>query len=149
MSVSVAVLGGGNGGHAAAADFTFRGFEVHMYEDPRFASNMQKVFDTHKITMAGAAGNGEVTLAMVTSDLAQAIEGVKYIFLAVPAFAHADYAEKLVDVVQPGQIITILPGAFNSLLFWKKLKEKGVKDVVVAETNTLPYATRLRPPVIP
>lgn len=146
MSVSVAVLGGGNGGHAAAADFTFRGFEVHMYEDPRFASNMQKVFDTHKITMAGAAGNGEVTLAMVTSDLAQAIEGVKYIFLAVPAFAHADYAEKLVDVVQPGQIITILPGAFNSLLFWKKLKEKGVKDVVVAETNTLPYATRLRAP---
>ena len=33
-------------------------------------------------------------------------------------------------------IITILPGAFNSLLFWKKLK-KGITDVVVAETNTL------------
>ncbi len=96
--------------------------------------------------MAGAAGNGEVTLAMVTSDLAQAIAGVKYIFLAVPAFAHGVYAEKLAELVQPGQIITILPGAFNSLLFWKNLKENGVTGVVVAETNTLPYATRLRAP---
>ncbi len=144
MSVSVAVLGGGNGGHAAAADLTHRGFEVHLYEDARFASNMQKVFDTHCITMAGAAGNAEVTLAMVTSDLAQAIDGVKYIFVAVPAFAHDVYAEKLTEVVSSGQIITILPGGFDSLIFWKKIKEKGIKDVVVAETNTLPYATRLR-----
>lgn len=146
MSVSVAVLGGGNGGHAAAADLSHRGFEVHMYEDARFASNMQNVFDTKKITMAGAAGNAEVDIAMVTSDLAQAIEEVKYIFLAVPAFAHGAYAEKLADALRPGQVITILPGAFNSLLLWKKLKEKGVTDVTVAETNTLPYATRLRAP---
>lgn len=146
MSVSVAVLGGGNGAHAAAADLTNRGFEVHLYEDARFASNMQKVFDTKKIIMAGAAGNAEVTLAMVTSDLAQAVEGVKYIFVAVPAFAHDVYAEKLAEVARPGQIITVLPGEFDSLIFWKKLKEKGVEDVAVAETNTLPYATRLRAP---
>lgn len=112
MSVSVAVLGGGNGGHAAAADLTYRGFEVHLYEDVCFASNMQKVFDTRKITMAGAAGNGEVTLAMVTSDLAQAIKGVKYIFLAVPAFAHDGYAEKLAQLVQPGQVINYTSGSF-------------------------------------
>lgn len=143
MSVSVAVLGGGNGGHAAAADLSNRGFEVHLYEDARFAPKMQQVFDTHRITMAGAAGNAEVTVAMVTSDLAQAIEGVKYIFVAVPAFAHAVYAEKLAELVRPGQIITVLPGTFDSLIFYKKIKEKGVKDVVVAETNTLPYATRL------
>ena len=68
MSVSVAVLGGGNGGHAAAADLSNRGFEVHLYEDARFAPKMQQVFDTHRITMAGAAGNAEVTVAMVTSD---------------------------------------------------------------------------------
>ena len=45
MALKVAVLGGGNGGHAAAADLTNRGFCVHMYEDARFAPNMQKVFD--------------------------------------------------------------------------------------------------------
>lgn len=33
----IAVLGGGNGAHAAAADLSLRGFEVIMYEDERFA----------------------------------------------------------------------------------------------------------------
>ena len=33
MAKKVAVLGGGNGAHAAAADLTLRGYEVHMYED--------------------------------------------------------------------------------------------------------------------
>ncbi|MGI5959996.1 MAG: NAD/NADP octopine/nopaline dehydrogenase family protein [Massiliimalia sp.] len=146
MAISVAVLGGGNGGHAAAADLTRRGFEVHLYEDKKFAANMQQVFDTHEISMAGAAGTGTVTISMVTSDLAQALEGVRYIFVAVPAFAHDAYAEKLAEAVKPGQIITLLPGTFDSLIVWKKLKEKGVSDVVVAETNTLPYATRLRGP---
>lgn len=60
MALKVAVLGGGNGGHAAAADLTNRGFCVHMYEDARFAGNLQKVFETHEITMAGAAGNAVV-----------------------------------------------------------------------------------------
>ena len=110
MAISVAVLGGGNGGHAAAA------------------------------------GNGTVEIAMVTSDLKEAITGVKYIFVAVLAFAHDSYAEKLSEVVQPGQVVTVLPGTFDSLIFWKAFQEKGIRDVVVAETNTLPYATSLKGP---
>ena len=31
MAKKVAILGGGNGAHAAAADLTLRGYEVHMY----------------------------------------------------------------------------------------------------------------------
>ena len=146
MALKVAVLGGGNGGHAAAADLTNRGFCVHMYEDARFAGNLQKVFETHEITMAGAAGNAVVKIDMVTSDLKEAVEDVEFIFVAVPAFAHDVYADKLSDIVKPGQTVVVLPGTFDSLIFWKKFREKGVKDVVVAETNTLPYATRLQGP---
>lgn len=146
MALKVAVLGGGNGGHAAAADLTNRGFCVHMYEDTRFAGNLQKVFETHEITMAGAAGNAVVKIDMVTSDLKEAVEDVEFIFVAVPAFAHDVYADKLSDIVKPGQTVVVLPGTFDSLIFWKKFQEKGVKDVVVAETNTLPYATRLQGP---
>ena len=79
MAVKVAVLGGGNGGHAAAADLSNRGFCVHMYEDARFAGNIKKVFDTHEITMAGAAGNATVKIDMVTSDLQEAIQDVEFI----------------------------------------------------------------------
>lgn len=146
MSISVAILGGGNGAHAAAADLTLRGFEVHMVEEERFVSNMQKVFDTHTIEVHGACGNGEASIAMVTSDVKAAIQDVEFILVAVPAFAHGNYAKKLASIVQPGQIILVLPGTFGSLIFWKELMAQGVRDVVVAETHTLPYATRLTGP---
>lgn len=58
----IAVLGGGNGAHAAVADLSLRGFEVNMYEDERFASNMQQVFDTQEIELSSAAGTGTAKL---------------------------------------------------------------------------------------
>ena len=146
MAVKVAVLGGGNGGHAAAADLSNRGFCVHMYEDARFAGNIKKVFDTHEITRTGAAGNATVKIDMVTSDLQEAIQDVEFIFVAVPAFAHDVYARALAELVHPGQTVMVMPGTFDSLIFWKEFRKKGLEDVVVAETNTLPYATRLQGP---
>lgn len=146
MDKKVAVIGGGNGAHAAAADLTLRGYEVHMYEDARFVTNMQKVFETKTIELKGACGNGEAHIAMVTSDLAEAIADVKVIIVAVPSFAHGTYAKRLAEVVKPGQIILVVPGTFGSLIFWNELKKKKVKGVVVAETHTLPYATRLTGP---
>lgn len=142
----IAVLGGGNGAHAAAADLTLRGYEVNLCEDERFASRMQAVFDTGTIELSGAAGQGTAKLALVTSDLAAALDGVRLVLVAVPAFAHGVYAEKLAEVVRPGQIVVVLPGTFGSLIFWKAFCDRGIEDVVVAETNTLPYATRLLGP---
>lgn len=140
----VAVLGGGNGAHAAAADLSKRGFEVHLCEDARFASNMKKVFDTKQIKLDGAIGDEVVDIAMVTTDLAEAVAGVEYILVAMPAFAHKTYAEKLTKVIRPGQTVFLLPGTFGSLLLWKAFVEAGVAEgVVVAETSTLPYAARL------
>lgn len=146
MVRSVAVLGGGNGGHAAAADLALRGFEVHLFESESFKAHMREVFDTQTIELQGACGSGTAHIAMVTSDLAQAIQDVQCILVAVPAFAHSAYAEMLAEVVQPGQIVLVMPGTFGSLIFWKKFVETGIKDVLVAETNTLPYATRLLAP---
>lgn len=114
-----------------------------MYEDEKFAGKMKQVFETKQIELSGACGNETVTISMVTSNLEEAVADVKYILVAVPAFAHDAYAEKLVKVVKPGQIVFLLPGTFGSLIFWKAFKKAGIKDVVVAETHTLPYATRL------
>jgi len=140
----VAILGGGNGAHAAAADLTLRGFEVHMYEDKLFAGKMKKVFDSRQIKLSGACGNETVSIAMITSDLHAALEDVRYILIAVPAFAHKAYAEKLAPFIRPGQIVFLLPGTFGSLIFWNAFQNAGTaEDVIIAETNTLPYATRL------
>lgn len=142
MVKKIAVIGGGNGAHAASADLSLRGFEVRMCEDERFASKMKKVFDTKTIEVKGVC-NGEAHLSMVTTDIQEAVTDADVILVAVPAFAHKTYAQKLAQVVQPGQIVLVVPGTFGSLIFYNELKKNNIKDVVVAESHTLPYATRL------
>ena len=111
----------------AAADFARRGFEVRMFEDEKFAGKMQKVFETKQIIQHGVLGEGVGNLAMVTTDISEAVKGVKYIVIAVPAFGHSYYADLLVDHLEDGQIILILAGTFGSLIFWNKMKKKGIK----------------------
>ena len=84
----IAILGGGNGAHAAAVDLTLRGFDVTICEDARFAAKMQKVFDTRTIAYKGALGTGSIQIAGVTTDLEEAVNGAEFILVAVPAFAH-------------------------------------------------------------
>lgn len=46
MSVKkIAVIGAGNGGHAMAAHKSLDGFEVSLFELPRFAANIRQVLD--------------------------------------------------------------------------------------------------------
>jgi opine dehydrogenase len=147
MNKIVAILGGGNGAHAAAVDLSKRGFTVRLYEDARFADKMASVFETKKISYSGALGEGSVTLSMVSSNLPEVLKGADTVIISVPAFAHKVYAEKLPDLLEDGQLVLIFAGAFGSLIFWNELKKKGIKkDIIFAETYTLPYATRLDGP---
>ena len=143
----ITILGGGNGAHAAAVDFTKQGFEVCIYEEARFASNMESVFKTKQISYTGALGEGVVDVSMVTSNMAEAIRGAKFILVAVPAYVHAHYATAIPSHLENGQIVLVFAATFGSLIFWKEMKKQcPQKDLVVAETYTLPYATRLAGP---
>lgn len=48
ISKKTAVLGGGNGAHAMAAELTLKGHLVTLFELPQFKGGMKKVFDTHR-----------------------------------------------------------------------------------------------------
>ncbi|MCE2603881.1 NAD(P)-binding domain-containing protein, partial [Pseudomonas aeruginosa] len=104
----VAVLGGGNGAHALAADLTNRGYLVNLYEMPRFKKNMTKVFETKTVSSIGVI-EGIFEMNMVTDDIEEAIKDVKYIVILTPAFAHADYAKLLKGKVTSDQVIVSIP----------------------------------------
>ncbi|MDH6366796.1 MULTISPECIES: NAD/NADP-dependent octopine/nopaline dehydrogenase family protein [unclassified Breznakia] len=146
MSEKIAILGCGNGGHAAAADLTLKGFEVTMYEDPAFKDQHQELFKHKIVHLQGAAGTGDIKIHDVTTNLEQAVKGATIILVVVPAFVHASLAKKLAIYIEPGQIVCLLPGTFGSLIFYKEFKKVGVNYVPVAESHTLPYATRLIAP---
>ena len=114
----IAVLGGGNGAHTMAAEFTLKGHTVNLYEMPRF-----KVFETKTIYLQGNIKElqGPVTLNDVTDDIEKAVGGCDYICIVAPAFAHSGYAKLLKGHVKKEQIIVTFPGAFSALVLKKEL----------------------------
>ena len=140
MTQTVAILGGGHGAHSMAADLVSRGFAVNIYEMPEFKDDLKQLFETRTITCSGEI-RGRFEMAKVTSDIDDAIDGVRHILIVTPAFAHAGYAELLKGKVSGDQIILLYPGAFSAFLFRDAF---GADDCpVIAEVNNLPYDARV------
>jgi opine dehydrogenase len=143
----VAVLGGGNGGHAVAADLALAGVKVNFFELPQFASSFEKVLWTKEVRIEGVSRDGVAKLNLATTDIQQAIKDAEVIFVVTPAYGHKVMAEVCATFVQDGQIIVLMPGSGGSLEFAKIFKEKKVKrEIIFAESCTLPYGARLKGP---
>jgi len=143
----IAVLGGGNGGHAVAAELALAGFRVNFFELPEFAANFEKVLRTKEVRTEGISGENVAKLNMATTDIQQAIRDTEIIFVITPAFGHRKMAEVSAPFVQEGQIFLLMPGSGGSLEFAKIFRQKRVKKaVILAESATLPYGARLKGP---
>ncbi len=139
----VAVLGGGHGAHAMAGDLASRGFAVNMFEMPQYQAKVRELFATRTIRVSGVI-DGTYELNNVTSDIDEAIDGVRYILVVTPAFAHEGYARLLKGRTTSDQVAVVYPGAFAGLLFRTVFAEADCP--VVAEVNNLPYDARLVAP---
>jgi opine dehydrogenase len=143
----IAVLGGGNGGHAVAANLSLAGFKVNFFELPQFAESFEKVLRTKEIQIQGISIDGVAKLNLATTDIQQAIKDAEVIFVITPAFGHKAMAEVCAPFVQDGQIIVLMPGSGGSLEFVNIFKQRKVKrEVTFAESCTLPYGARLKGP---
>jgi opine dehydrogenase len=143
----IAVLGGGNGGHAVAANLSLAGFRVNFFELPQFSESFEKVLRTKEIRIEGVSIDGTAKLNIATTDIQQAIKDVGVIFVITPAFGHKAMAEVCAPFVQDGQIMVLMPGSGGSLEFINIFKQKKVKqEIIIAESCTLPYGARLKGP---
>ncbi|MBM4325005.1 MAG: dehydrogenase [Deltaproteobacteria bacterium] len=147
MKQSIAVLGGGNGAHAVAADLTFAGYEVKMFEFPQFKANIQKVLETREIVKEGVSPTGVARIHLATTDISKAVKGVSIILVIMPAFGHRPIATAIASYLEDGQILALFPGSGGTLEIHQVLKEKGIrKDVTLCEGVTLPYGARMVEP---
>lgn len=144
VSKKIAVLGGGHGAHAMAAEFALKGHTVNLYEMPQFAHNMKKVFETKTIKLKGNIKElqGYATLNLVTDKIALAVKDCHYICIVAPAFAHLGYAKLLKGHLHRDQIVISYPGAFSALVL-KHVFGDDVDCPILADANNLPYDARL------
>ena len=148
MPRKIAVLGGGNGAHAMAADLTLKGLEVNMCEAPEFKESFSTTLERQEICLIDAWGEERIVkLGMVTMDFEQAIKGVDYIMMAIPATGHKHFFSSIMPYLEDSQTIVVWPGNFSALLFSNMLRERGIKkDITLVEGHTLPWGCRLEAP---
>jgi len=131
----IAVLGGGNGAFAAAADLTERGHEVRHWR--RDAPGLRE-----RIVLQDAAGRREVRIARICADIDEAVRGAELVFMPDPAFTQADNARRLAPHLEKGPVLFLAPGTFGAYVVGRALGGR----CAVAETGTLPWLTRRHGP---
>lgn len=140
MLKKIAVLGAGAGGQACAAVLSLAGYEVNLYN--RSAARLKPILERGGIEVTGAK-EGFAKLNKITTDIKEAVKGANLILIVVPAFAHKHLAETFGPHLEDGQIVTYLGKGGGTLVFAQTLKSLGVKkDIILGETNTLPYASK-------
>lgn len=141
----IAVLGGGNAAHAMAADLALKGFEVNMCEIPEFKENISTALERQAIDLIDAWGEKHTAkLNMVTTNFKEALKGVSYIMMDVPAIGTNSFFNSMVPYLEDGQTVIKWSANFSALSFARILKEKGIKkDITLAEAHTMPWGCRL------
>ncbi|MCE5257989.1 MAG: NAD/NADP octopine/nopaline dehydrogenase family protein [Chloroflexi bacterium] len=138
------VIGAGHGGKAMAAHLALMGFQVTLYN--RTFNNISAIRQRRGIELEsfeqGPRGFGR--LALVTSDMAEALADADIVMVVVPSTAHADIARACTACLRDGQFIVLHPGRTGGALeFAKVLRDSGCKaDITLAEAETLIYASR-------
>ncbi len=139
--MKIAVLGGGHGCYAAAADLAEAGHEVRLWR--RDAQALAPVVQSGSITLKDADGTRDVPLALATADIGQAVRGARLLLIPSPAVAQADIAQAMAPHLEDGQVVFLPPGTFGSFVMAGLVRQAGSKARVLwAETGTLPYLAR-------
>ena len=143
---SVAVIGAGNGGCAAAADLGSRGYEIRLYN--RSPERLAAIIEQRGLNKVGVTGEGFVELHVITTNLAEAVGGADLIMLTVPISAHPLFARELAALLRPKDVLFLNPGHMGGGLFMAHELHRltGRKDIRICEASTLTYACRMSAP---
>jgi len=145
----VAVFGAGNGGCALAADISKLGHSVVLNADPNHARNIAAIVERGGVDVVSEHDSTHVPIGLATTDLSATVSGAQYLFVCLPTYAHESLFEKLVPLLEDGQVVILVSGNLSSIKLHKCLQEKRPSlKVHVGETNTLPYACRVSEPSV-
>lgn len=141
--IEIAVLGAGHGGKAMAAELAAREFPIRLYN--RTYPNIEVIAERGGIELSfwdGHTAFGE--LRMVTSNIAEALAGVKVIMVVLPASGHFDIATACAPHLQDGQIIVLNPGRTGGALEFRQVLRNNncTANVIIAEAETFLFASR-------
>ena len=141
--MKIAVLGAGGGGLALAYEWASEGHDVALYAQHAHEHHLLPVRERGGIQAEGLL-EGFVSLSTVTTDIAEALDGVEAVFVVGPAYATEPFGRDTRGHLRPGTTVVVCPSSCVGSLAFKHAAGLDLYDesVVVGETSTLPYAAR-------
>jgi len=141
---SYTVVGAGHGGKAMAAHLALMGFRVTLFN--RTPERIAAIKARRGIDLESYDGGprGFTRLAVVTSEMGEALAEADVVHVVVPSSAHAEVARVAAPHLRDGQIVVLHPGrTLGAIEFDKVLRDQGCQaDYTVAEAGTFIYASR-------
>jgi opine dehydrogenase len=143
----VAILGSGGGGLAVAHDFSTHGHEVRLYDFANFPDNIKAVKRNGGIFAEGDL-TGFTPVKYSGHNISETVKGAELIMVVGPAYSTKPFAETCKPHLEKGQVVIVCPSSCGGSVEFKNSIGIPVKDegILVAETNTLPYAVRVTEP---
>ncbi len=137
----IAILGGGHGCYAAAADLSEGGHHVGLWR--RDGAALAATREAGSIRLKDEQGARDAPLALATADIGEAMRDAELIVIPSPAIAQIDIARAMAAHLVDGQVVFLPPGTFGSYLMSQAVRAHGgAAHVAGAETGTLPYLAR-------
>ncbi len=114
----------------------------------RSRERLQPIVDRGGIKVLHEQQEQFAQIAVVTTDIAKALEGARIVSVVAPVTAHEYYAELLGPYLTPDHIVFLNPGhTGGGLHFVQALRQSGVTTPVrTCESSTLTYGCRLTGP---
>jgi opine dehydrogenase len=138
MSGTVAILGAGAGGAAAAVDLSLRGWEVRLWN--RSPEALDAFADG--IAYEGVLGGGRVHPARLDTDAAAVLDAADVAMVCLPALGHAGAAEALAKAGATAPVV-LNPGHTGGALHVREVFARADRPLPpLAELSTLTYIAR-------
>ena len=130
--MKIAILGGGHGCYAAAADLSEQGHEVIFWR--RDASALAPLIASRSIMLKDATGTRDVPIAGATADISTAVRDAELVLIPSPATAQDDIAASSpASARRPGRV---LPPHVRQLRDGADRVRRGNTPARLAETGT-------------
>jgi opine dehydrogenase len=137
---SVAVLGAGAGGAAAAVQLSLEGHAVRLWN--RSEGALEAFRRAGGVRYEGRLGEGVAEPEVLTTDLRAALGGAEVAFVCLPALAHPAIFERLAEAGASVPLVLNPGGVGGSLEAREVFRGRGVLLPPLAELSTLTYVAR-------
>ena len=145
LKEKIGILGAGNGGQTLAGHLALEGHEVTLFQLPVFSDSVQAIRERGTIRLTGAL-DGEAPVR-VTDKVEEAVQEARFVFVVVPAFGQIPMFRQACPYLKDGVTVVFVPGNLASVMALKIMKEEAYsREISFVETDTLPYACRLKSP---